>query len=146
MFLGLAAVVLIEGIRLGAGWDARGPQSGFFPFWLAVVMGLAALVALLQALRRGSDAPFIETRQEAVDLAKVGIPLAATVLAIPWTGIYIASFLYVWLFSWWYGAFRWWTALAAGGGFAVFLHAALAQAMRISMPTSVFYEKGILPF
>lgn len=146
VFLALAAVVVIEGVRLGAGWDERGPRSGFFPFWLAVVMGFGALTGFFQALRSRRDTPFIESRQELVDLAKVGFPLLATVVMIPWMGIYIASLLYVWLFSWWYGGFRWWTALAAGVGFGVFMYLALAKAMRISMPTSMFYEKGILPF
>lgn len=146
VFVVLAVVVLIEGLRLGATWDDRGPKTGFFPFWLAIIMGFGALAASLQALRRRDRTPFIENRQELVDLAKVGIPLFVTVVAIPWTGIYIASLFYVWLFSWWYGGFRWWTSLGAGVGFGIFMYLALAKAMRISMPTSVFYEKGILPF
>jgi putative tricarboxylic transport membrane protein len=146
-FIALAAVVMIEGVRLGAGWDdLSGPRSGFFPFWLAVIMAIGALAALFQALRSRHATPFFEHRQEIVDLAKVGIPLLATVVSIPWVGIYIASFLYVWLFSWWYGGFRWWTGLVSGLIFGVFLWLALARAMRISMPTSMFYEQGILPF
>lgn len=146
VFVALAVVVIIEGLRLGAGWDHRGAQTGFFPFWLALVMAFGALAAFVQALRTPYSRPFFEDRQEVVDLAKVGLPLLATVVAIPWTGIYIASLLYVWLFSWWYGGFRWWTSLGAGVGFGIFMYLALAKAMRISMPTSVFYEKGILPF
>ena len=147
VFFALAVVVVIEGVRLGAGWDDRtGPRSGFFPFWLAVLMAFGAVAAFLQALRTRAHRPFFEHRQEIVDLAKVGIPLLATVVAIPWAGIYIASFLYVWLFSWWYGGFRWWTALVSGLLFGLFLWLALAKAMRISMPTSMFYERGLLPF
>jgi putative tricarboxylic transport membrane protein len=145
-FFTLAVAVAIEGVRLGAGWDDRGPDSGFFPFWLAVLMGFGALASFVQALRSRRDEPFMEHRQEVVDLAKVGIPLIVTVIAIPWTGIYIATLLYVSIFAWWYGGFRWWSALFAGVCFAGFLYLALARTMRISMPMSVFYEKGILPF
>lgn len=145
-FLALAAVVMIEGVRLGAGWDERGPKTGFFPFWLAVLMAVGAVATFLQAVRRRQTQPFFEHRQELVDLAKVGIPLLLTVVAIPWAGIYIATWVYVWLFAWWYGGFRWWSALLGGLGFAGVMHLALAKAMKISMPVSIFYEKGILPF
>jgi putative tricarboxylic transport membrane protein len=145
-FFALAVAVAIEGVRLGAGWDDRGPQSGFFPFWLAVLMAFGAVASFIQAIRRRGSQPFMENRQEVVDLLKVGVPLALTVIAIPWTGVYVATFLYVGLFAWWYGGFRWWSSLIAGVCFSGFLYLALARAMRISMPMSVFYEKGILPF
>lgn len=145
-FLALAVAVAIEGVRLGAGWDDRGPDSGFFPFWLAMLMGFGALASLVQSVRSRRVEPFMENRQEVVDLAKVGIPLIATVVVIPWTGIYVATLLYVSIFAWWYGGFRWWSSLLAGVSFAGFMYLALAKAMKISMPMSVFYEKGILPF
>jgi putative tricarboxylic transport membrane protein len=146
VFLALAAVVMVEGSRLGAGWDPQGPQAGFFPFWLAVLMGLGAIPAFFQALRARGSPPFFERRQEIVDLAKVGLPLVATVVAIPWIGIYVATWLYIWLFAWWYGGFRWWSAFLGGLCFAGAMYLGLAKAAKISMPLSVFYEKGILPF
>ena len=33
----LGGVVLFDALRLGIGWGTDGPQSGFFPFWLAVL-------------------------------------------------------------------------------------------------------------
>ena len=37
--------------RLGAGWGAEGPQSGYFPFWIGAVLLLASLCNLALALR-----------------------------------------------------------------------------------------------
>jgi putative tricarboxylic transport membrane protein len=145
VFIALAVIVIIEGMRLGAGWDERGPQAGFFPFWLAILMAVGALAAFVQALRRRFQTPFFEHREEIVDLAKVGIPLAAAIVVIPWTGLYISTFLYVWLFAWWYGGFRWWTVLIGALAFTAIMHFTLT-AMRIPMPHSVFYERGLLPF
>ena len=33
----LSAIVMYDALRLGAGWSSEGPQSGFFPFWLAAL-------------------------------------------------------------------------------------------------------------
>lgn len=144
-FLALAVLVIFEGVRLGAGWDERGPQAGFFPFWLAVLMAFGAAAAFLQALRRRFDTAFFEQREEIVELAKVGLPLALAIIVIPWTGLYVATFLYVWLFAWWYGSFRWWTMLAGALLFTGVLYFTLTS-MRIPMPHSMFYERGLLPF
>lgn len=145
-FFALAVFVMIEGGRLGAGWDERGPQSGFFPFWLAVLMGFGAVATFIKSLRRSSPGPFFENRQEVRDLLRVGVPLAVTVISIPWLGIYVATALYVWLFAWWYGAFRWWTSLLGALAFAALLYITLTRGMNVPMPMSLFYEKGILPF
>jgi putative tricarboxylic transport membrane protein len=145
VFLALAALVIVEGLRLGAGWDERGPQAGFFPFWLAILMAFGACAAFIQALRRRFDTRFFEQREEWVELARVGVPLAAAIVVIPWTGLYVSTFLYVWLFAWWYGSFRWWTTLAGSVVFTGLLYFTLTT-MRIPMPHSMFYERGLLPF
>lgn len=146
LFFALAVLVMIEGVRLGSGWDHQGPQAGFFPFWLAVLLAVGAVATFLQGVRMRGEQHFIESRQELVDLMQVSVPLALTVISIPWAGIYIATWLYVWFFAWWYGRFRWWSALLGSLAFAVALYFTLARGLKISMPSSMFYEKGILPF
>jgi putative tricarboxylic transport membrane protein len=144
-FFALAVFVMFEGARLGAGWDERGPEAGFFPFWLAVVMAFGAVSTFIQGVRSRSTTPFFEERQEIIDLIKVGVPLAVAVIAIPWLGIYVATALYVWLFAWWYGDFRWWTSLLGSACFTGVMFFTLTT-MRLPMPMSVLYEKGVLPF
>jgi putative tricarboxylic transport membrane protein len=147
VFFALAAFVMVEGARLGAGWDERGPEAGFFPFWLAVLMAFGSIAAFIKGVSgRAAPGPFFENRQEVTDLVQVGAPLAAAILVIPWLGVYVATWLYVWLFGWWYGRFRWWTSLAGGAAFATVMYFALTRGMNLPMPMSVFYEKGILPF
>jgi putative tricarboxylic transport membrane protein len=145
-FFALAVAVMIEGYRLGPGWDDRGPESGFFPFSLAVFMAFGALASFIGALRTGSRAPFFENRQEILDLTRMGVPLAVAVIAVPWLGLYITTAIYISLFSWWYGSFRWYNALGFGIGAGIALYLTLVKAMSISMPMSVFYHKGLLPF
>jgi hypothetical protein len=41
-FAAAGAVALWDSARLGAGWASDGPQSGYFPFWIGVLLVLAA--------------------------------------------------------------------------------------------------------
>jgi len=48
----VGTVVIADALRLGIGWGLEGPQSGFFPFWLAVLMVATAVVIAVQSVRR----------------------------------------------------------------------------------------------
>jgi hypothetical protein len=54
VLLVLAVIVAAGSLQLDIGWGMNGPKGGFFPFWLAVGLGLCCLVILVQALRSTS--------------------------------------------------------------------------------------------
>ena len=62
----LGGVVLYDALRLGIGWGTDGPQSGFFPFWLAARHGgRLRRRSLVAGVRGGRPArPFV-TREQA---------------------------------------------------------------------------------
>ena len=47
MLLVLALVLGYDNWRTGASWEADGPQAGYFPFYLSVLLGAASLYGLL---------------------------------------------------------------------------------------------------
>ena len=47
MLLGI--IVIFDAVRLGFRWGANGPQSGFFPFWLPLIMVLCCAAIIAQA-------------------------------------------------------------------------------------------------
>ncbi len=47
----LRAIVIYDALSLGIGWGTEGPQSGFFPFWLAAILATVSLVLTAQVLR-----------------------------------------------------------------------------------------------
>ena len=146
VLIALGGVIIYDAVRLGPGWGAQGPEPGFFPFVLAILMVGGALALLFMSVRRPNRRPFFEVSQEVEDLLKVGVPILATVAAIRWAGLYITSGLYLAFFMAWYGRFRWYEALAGGIMLPVILWLLLRQGFNISMPMSVFYRTGILPF
>jgi len=143
----LSVVLLSESIELGPGWGDSGPQPGFFPFLLTVLMILGALGVLCANVYWKPDLrPFFEVSQEVTDLLRVGIPIVVAVVLVRWLGIYAGSGLYLAFFMAWYGGFRWYQALAGGILLPVIMWLALREGFNIPMPMSMFYRSGILPF
>jgi hypothetical protein len=113
----LGGVVVYDAARLGIGWGDEGPRSGFFPFWLAVILIAVSGAVFVQALVRGAPGPFV-TGERFVPVAKVLVPLTAFIVATdppgPWSGLglYVAAALYTAFYMRWVGGHRW-TAVAA---------------------------------
>ena len=112
LLLFLSTIVMYDALRLGSGWGSEGPQSGFFPFWLAALLAAVSLVLLLQAWRSRSEKPFV-TRDQFIPVLKVLGPLAGFILVTdppgPWPGLglYLAAGLYLGFYMRWVGRHDW---------------------------------------
>jgi hypothetical protein len=102
----VGGIVLFDAVRLGFRWGTDGPQSGFFPFWLATILLLACLGIIVQAVRQGSEKTFVSREQLGLVL-KVLWPATAMVLLIHFIGLYVASALYVAVYMRWVGRHAW---------------------------------------
>src|SRR2546428_12745197 len=90
----LGGVVIFDALRLGTGWGTDGPKSGFFPFWLAVILVATSALILVQALRQRSSGPFV-TRAQLEPVVQVLAPATAAVLLMQFVGLYVAAALYL---------------------------------------------------
>ena len=106
----LGVVVLVEAIRLGFRWGPDGPQSGFFPFWLAVVVIAHSAAILVQAVRKRSGQPFA-TREQLRSVLTVAWPAAAMVLLTQFIGLYVAAALYLFFYMRLVGRHSWVTTI-----------------------------------
>jgi putative tricarboxylic transport membrane protein len=120
LFLLIAAIVMVDSRRLGAKWDFDGPQAGYFPFYVGLIMFAAATANLLIAAfgKSFKDKPFVEVGQLALVL-KVLVPAGLYVAAIVWTGIYVASTIFIAFFMRWLGKYPWWKVAAVSVGTSV---------------------------
>ena len=64
LLLGGCAIVIFDSVRLGFNWrEGEGPAPGYFPFYVAVILGISSLVNLVGALRgRGAGEIFVSAR------------------------------------------------------------------------------------
>lgn len=121
-FLLLGALVMWDSQRIGAGWAADGPQSGYFPFWVGLLMSAASAVNLWRALRSGDASAFV-TREQVRQVGTVLLPTLVFVAIIEWLGIYVASALFIAGFMRWQGRFSWLASLGGGIGIGALLFA-----------------------
>jgi putative tricarboxylic transport membrane protein len=104
--MGIGALVVWDALRLGIGWGSDGPQSGFFPFWLAVIVVVCCACIAFTAVRRPSRAPFIK-REQIEPVLKALVPAAAFVLLTGLVGLYVAAGLYLGVYMRWIGRYSW---------------------------------------
>jgi hypothetical protein len=104
--MGLGWLVLGAAVRMGTGWGSDGPQSGFVPFWLSIVLVTCCAATIVKALRRRSRKRFVSGEQLR-RVATVLLPATAMVLATPFLGLYVASALYMGGYMRWGGRHSW---------------------------------------
>ena len=102
------AVVMWDSYRIGIGWATEGPQSGYFPFYIGLIMAAASAVTLAQAIVRGraGDETFVTWERLRLVMV-VLIPTAIYVAIIPWTGIYVPSAVFIAFFMRWLDKYAW---------------------------------------
>lgn len=97
----VAAVVMISSYRLGAGWSKDvGPDSGYFPFYVALLLFASSGATLLQharALRPDGEGSFVG-RGELVRVVQMLVPTTIFVVLSIYIGIYISMALFIGFF------------------------------------------------
>lgn len=113
LLLGLAVLLGYDNWRTGIGWDSTGPQPGYFPFYLSVILGGACLYGLISALvngRRAAAETFV-TRAQLRRVMAVFVPTFLFCLVMEYLGLYVASFLLIAGFMRLIGKIAWWKSL-----------------------------------
>lgn len=124
LFLAFGAIVIFDSARQGARWIADGPQPGYFPFYLGLLICISSAVTLVRALLMpaANNRTFVQVGQLKLVLS-VLVPSALFVALVGWLGIYVSAVLFVALFMRWLGKYPWWKvgAVAIGHSIVLFL-------------------------
>ena len=102
--IAFGALIMVGSLQVGIGWGVEGPKSGFFPFYLGVVIIAASVVNVITAFGLDPNRIFAEWSQLASVLSVV-IPTTVYVFAVPWAGIYVSSLLLIIVFMMWFGRY-----------------------------------------
>ena len=133
LFLLAGALVVVDSIRLGAKWADDGPQAGYFPFFIGLILCGSALVNFVASVRVAANETFVETEQLKLVLA-VLVPAAIYVGLVGWLGIYVASVLFIAFFMRWLGKYGWWMLAAVSVGNSVFFFLVFEIWFKIPLP------------
>ena len=111
-FFAVGALVVWDSRRLGSEWASDGPQAGYFPFYIGLMICAASVANVIAALNGGAkgDKPFVMWSQLRLVLA-VMIPSVVYVALIQnpvySLGIYAASAIFIAIFMRVLGKYSW---------------------------------------
>jgi len=126
-------LVIWDSVRLGIGWGTDGPQSGFFPFWLAVFLIASCGVIGGHAWRRARDKPFV-TRAQLRPVLTTLLPSAGFVVLVQWIGLYVATAFFIGFYMRWIGRYRWVPVILLGVLFPVLTFIVFEKWFLVPMP------------
>ena len=135
LLLALAGLLGFDNWRTGMGWDSTGPQAGYFPFYLAVILAGASLYGLIAALLSPKEAAetFV-TRAQLRRVMAVFVPTLLFCLVTQFLGLYVASFLLIAGFMRVVGRIALWKSLLTAFVFTAAMFVTFDIAFDVIMP------------
>lgn len=106
LLMAIAVIVMWDSWRIGARWASDGPQSGYFPFYIGLLLFLSSAVTfVINIVASAPDYSNFVDRSQLKLVLQVLIPTAVFVLLIGFIGIYLAGGLFIAFFMWWLGGY-----------------------------------------
>ena len=135
LLLALAMTLGYDNWRTGISWDETGPQPGYFPFYLSLVLAGASLYGIVAAYlsRREAIETFV-TRAQAKRVMAVFVPTLLFCLATQVLGLYVASFLLITGFMRFVGKIALWKSLLTAFLFTAIMFVTFDIAFDVIMP------------
>ena len=135
VLLAFSLLMAWDNWRTGIRWESTGPQAGYFPFYVSLIMAAACVFGLGNELRKwhGPDAPFVR-RDAFRRVLQVFLPTLFFVPVTQWLGLYVASFALIAGFMYFIGRIRPWVAVLTGYVFSAAMFALFELAFDVIMP------------
>jgi putative tricarboxylic transport membrane protein len=135
LLLGFAGLMAWDNWRTGMSWASDGPQAGYFPFYLSILLAGASLYWLFALYRKRSEEsePFV-TRDQLRRVMQVAVPTFLYCLVLQWLGLYVASFLLIAGFMIFIGRIAWWKSLLTAFLFSIIMFVTFEVAFDVIMP------------
>lgn len=135
LLFGFAITLGLDNVRTGIAWQSDGPEAGYFPFYLCVMLGLAALYGMYDvATRDVSQRTVFVTRAQFVRVLMVFLPAAAFVLVTQFLGIYVGSLLLIAGFMHFIGRIALWKSVLTAAIFVAVTFFTFEVSFNVIMP------------
>lgn len=116
----IGSIVIWDSMRVGAGWDINGPRSGYFPFYIGLLILVSSAATFASAVFSGSRKIFV-ARDAFRSVLQVLVPTVVFGGFIAFLGIYAASALFIAYFMIRMGDFPWPTVAGVSLGVPIAL-------------------------
>lgn len=109
-----AALVIYGSLQLQSGWSPTGPEAGYFPLRLGVLLLVVGLLLTFQAARGTARDEVFSTGEQLRRVLSQFIPTVVLALAAPFTGFYLAAAVFLAFMARVHGGFGWGKAVGVG--------------------------------
>jgi putative tricarboxylic transport membrane protein len=131
----LGALVAFDSYRLGASWGSDGPQAGYFPFYIGVLLCLCSTVVFVQCLLRfKTDRALFVGRAQFRQVLVILLPSTVYVLGVWLIGIYVSSAVFISLFMRLAGRYTWLRSVLVGLAVSVTTFVLFEMWFKIPLP------------
>jgi len=141
----LSVLVMIECFRLGFGWDEMsGPQAGFVPFYLAMLMILSSLFIFYLGWKgeKKEDDNFFINREGMMEAIKIAATALLFTIILVFAGVYFAMLIFAPIFVRWLGKHNWPTVIMFTIGITLAIYFGMEVGLKIPLPRSPLYMQG----
>ncbi len=131
----VAILVIVDSVRVGTGWADDGPRSGYFPFYIGLMLaGASGWIILGQLSRWNRDRTVFAEHEQLRLVMAVFVPMVVYVALIFGIGIYVASALLIGYFMRRYGKYRWVVTLPVAIGVPLFFFVVFERWFLVLLP------------
>lgn len=135
LLMAVAALVIWDSLRVGIGWADDGPRSGYFPFYIGLLLLLSSGSVLVgQLLRWRREDPEFAERSQLGLVISVLVPMVVYVGFIALIGIYVASFLLIAYFMRRHGRYGWPLTASVSVGVPLFFFVVFERWFLVPLP------------
>ena len=142
-FLGNNICLCISGsLKLGASWGSDGPEAGYFPFYISLIIMLSSVVTLYQAAivdRKKKKESFVD-KESFKQVMAVLLPALVFVLGVQLIGIYVSAAIYIAVFMVWLGKYPAWKAVTVAIGVSVALYLMFEFWFQVPLPHGAWFN------
>ena len=142
VFIAIGITVMVGSLKLGASWGADGPEAGYFPFYISLIILLSSTVTLYQASivnKKKKTESFVDS-EPLKQVMAVLLPATVFVLGVQLIGIYVSSALYIAIFMVWLGKYPIWKAVAVSVGVSVALYLMFEFWFQVPLPHGSWFN------
>ncbi len=135
VLLALAILLAWDSDRTGNEWAPDGPEAGYFPFYLSLMMGAAALYGIGRYFfTRAHEGDVFVTREQLYRVMQVFVPSFLFCVVTQYLGIYVASFILTAGFMVWIGRISVWKSVLTAFLFSIAMFYIFEIAFNVIMP------------
>lgn len=133
--LAIAVLVIVDSLRVGIGWADDGPMSGYFPFYIGLMLMASSGFVLLTTFRGWKKTnPVFADREQLSGVFAMLIPMIIYVVAVTLIGIYLASAALIGYFMRRHGKFGWLATVAVSVGVPVIFFLVFERWFLVPLP------------